>query len=103
MHVYKTVHGGEFNKNGNLNFTQLFDAWLQRLKRDLHGNENLTRTRNTYWIFWDGSINVIFRLLTAVVVGSSILGPFSVTTFEFSLLLFRLTSKAFPPSLLTRF
>ena len=24
MHVYKIVHGGEFNKNGNLNFTKLF-------------------------------------------------------------------------------
>ena len=39
MHVYKIVHGGEFNKNGKLNFTQLFYAWLQILKRDLHGNE----------------------------------------------------------------
>ena len=40
MHVYKIVHGGEFNKNGNLNFTQLFYAWLHILKRDLYGNEN---------------------------------------------------------------
>ena len=39
MHVYKIVHGGEFNNNDNLNFTQLFHAWLQILKRDLHGNE----------------------------------------------------------------
>ena len=24
MHVYKHVHGGDFNTNGNLNFTKLF-------------------------------------------------------------------------------
>ena len=60
MHVYKIVHGGEFNKNGNLNFTQLFCAWLQFLKRDLHGHENLRRRgRYIVLIFWDGSINVI--------------------------------------------
>ena len=45
MHVYKIVHGGEFNKNDNLNFTQLFYAWLQILKLDLHRNENLRRRR----------------------------------------------------------
>ena len=59
MHVYKIVHGGEFNKNGNLNFTQLFHAWSQILKRDLHGNENFRKRRNIHLIFWDGSINVI--------------------------------------------
>ena len=59
MHVYKIVHKGEFNKNGNLHFTRLFYAWLQILKRDLHGNENLRMTINIYLIFWDGSINVI--------------------------------------------
>ncbi len=45
MHVYEIVHRGEFNKNGNLNFTQLFYAWLQIRKRDLHGNENLRRRK----------------------------------------------------------
>ena len=49
--IYKIVHaiGSEFNKNGNnnyLNFTQLFHAWLQILKRDLRGNENLRKRRN---------------------------------------------------------
>ena len=63
MHVYKIVHGSEFNKNGNLIFKQLFYALLHILKRDLHGNENLIRRRTIYnnLIFWDGSINVIFH------------------------------------------
>ena len=63
MYVNKIVHGGEFNKNSKSNFTQLFYAWLQMLKRDLHGNENLIRRRTIYnnLIFWDGSINVIFH------------------------------------------
>ena len=47
--AHKIVHGDEFNKNCNLNFTQLFYAWLQILKRDLHGNENL-RKRTLYLI-----------------------------------------------------
>ena len=46
MHVYKIVHGGEFNKNDNLNFTQLFYAWLQILKRDLNGNEQLKKNKH---------------------------------------------------------
>ena len=58
MHVYKIVHGGDFNKNDNFDFTKLFYAWLQILKRDLHGNVNL-RKRNTYLVFWNGSINVM--------------------------------------------
>ena len=56
MHVYKNVHGGEFNKNGNLNFTHKFCAWLQILKRDLHGNENLLKRRI---IFFDLLINYV--------------------------------------------
>ena len=48
MHVYKFVHGGEFNKNGKLNFTEIFYAWLQILKRDLHGHENITKRRNLF-------------------------------------------------------
>ena len=61
MHVYKIVRWGELNRNCNLDFTQLFYAWLQMLKRDLHGNENLRRfwIRNIHLIFWDGSIDVI--------------------------------------------
>ena len=51
MHVYKFVHGGEFNKNGNFNFTHIIYAWLQILKRDLHGNENL-RKRRTDLLGW---------------------------------------------------
>ena len=58
MHVYKIVHGGEFNKKSNLKFTQLFYAWLQILKRNVHGNENL-RKRRMFCILWDGSIKVI--------------------------------------------
>ena len=52
MHVYKIVHKGEFNKNGNLHFTRLFYAWLQILKRDLHGNENLRRRIFFYHLGW---------------------------------------------------
>ena len=40
MHVYKIMHGGDFNKHDNFSFTKLFYAQLQILKRDLHGNEN---------------------------------------------------------------
>ena len=61
MHVYKIVHGGEFNKKSNLKFTQLFYAWLQILKRDLHGNENSIKRTNICLIFSDGSSQVIFH------------------------------------------
>ena len=56
--LYMEANLIEFDKNCNLNFTQLFYAWLQILKRDLHGSEN--EKSNIYLIFWDGSINVIF-------------------------------------------
>ena len=46
-------------KKRNLNFTQLFYAWLQILKRDLHGNEDWRRKRNICLIFWGGNINVL--------------------------------------------
>ena len=49
MHVYKIVHGSEFNKNGNLIFKQLFYALLHILKRDLHGNENLRKRHLLGW------------------------------------------------------
>ena len=52
MYVNKIVHGGEFNKNSKSNFTQLFYAWLQILKRDLHGNKNLRRRIFFYLLGW---------------------------------------------------
>ena len=48
-----------FTKHDNFNYTKLFYAWLQILKRDLHGNENLRRRGNMYLIVWDGNVNVI--------------------------------------------
>ena len=36
---YKIVHGCEFNKNGSFSSYEGIYAWLQILKRDLHGNE----------------------------------------------------------------
>ena len=48
-------------KNNKFIFTKISYAWLQMLKRDLHGNENLTRS-NIYLIFWDGNINVTFEI-----------------------------------------
>ena len=45
MHVQTIVHGGDFNKYDNFNFTDLFYAWLTILKRGLDGNENLTKKK----------------------------------------------------------
>ena len=42
MHVYKIVHGGDFNKNCNFYFTKLLMHGCKFLKRDLDGNGNLT-------------------------------------------------------------
>ena len=60
MHVYKIVHGGDFNKHDNFSFTKLFYAQLQILKRDLHGNESLRKRIHIVLTFWDGNIKVIY-------------------------------------------
>ena len=51
MHVCKTVHGGDFNEITFFNFTKLFYACLQILKRDLHGNENLRERKMFFGSF----------------------------------------------------
>ena len=52
MHVYKFVHGSDFSRTGNFNFTKLFMhgnmPWLQNLKGDLNGNENLRQRNNIF-------------------------------------------------------
>ena len=48
MHVQTIVHGGDFNKYDNFNFTDLFYAWLQILKRDLFGNKNLRKEKYSF-------------------------------------------------------
>ena len=61
--LYMEANLIEFDKNCNLNFTQLFYAWLQILKRDLHGNENLVKRRNMFLGGWKHYGNFKFAII----------------------------------------